>query len=71
MNIFKNTDIKIDLPGEERMTGLMLASLYGYFELVEFLIESNAKVTKKDKFKRTPLLYASKGDSSKLQVIYL
>jgi hypothetical protein len=34
----ENTDIKVDLPGEERMTGLMLASLYGHFELVEFLI---------------------------------
>ena len=40
----ENTDIKVDLPGEERMTGLMLSSLYGHFELVEFLTEHKAKV---------------------------
>ena len=62
----ENTDIKVDLPGEERMTGLMLASLYGHFELVEFLIENNAKVTKKDKFKRTPLLHAVRGGQLKI-----
>ena len=54
----ENTDITVDLPGEERMTGLMVGSLYGYFELVEFLIEHKAKINKKDKFKRTPLLHA-------------
>ena len=62
----ENTDIKIDLPGEERMTGLMLASLYGHFELVEFLIENKAKVTKKDKFKRSPLLHAVRGGQLKI-----
>ena len=46
----ENTEIKVDLPGEERMTGLMLACLYGHFELVEFLVDNKAKVTKKDKF---------------------
>ena len=62
----QNTDIKVDLPGEERMTGLMLASLYGHFELVQFLIEHKAKLTKKDKFKRTPLLHAVRGGQLKI-----
>ena len=62
----ENTDIKIDLPGEERMTGLMLASLYGHYELVEFLINNKAKVTKRDKFKRTCLLHAVRGGQLKI-----
>ena len=66
----ENTTIKVDLPGEDRMTGLMLASLYGHFELVEFLVEHKAKVTKKDKFKRTPLLHAVRGGQLKI-VSYL
>ena len=41
----QNTNIKVDLPGEERMIGLMLASLYGHFELVQFLIEYKVKIT--------------------------
>ena len=57
----ENTDIKIDLPGEDRMTGLMLASLYGHYDLVKYLIENKAKITKKDKFKRTALLHAIRG----------
>ena len=66
----ENTTIKVDLPGEDRMTGLMLACLYGHFELVEFLVEHKAKVTKKDKFKRTPLLHAVRGGQLKI-VSYL
>ena len=62
----ENTDIKIDLPGEERMTGLMLASLYGHYELVEFLINNKSKVTKRDKYKRTCLLYAVRGGQLKI-----
>ena len=66
----ENTEIKVDLPGEERMTGLMLASLYGHFDLVEFLVENKAKVTKKDKFKRSSLLHAIRGGQLKI-VSYL
>ena len=66
----ENTDIKIDLPGEDRMTGLMLASLYGHYDLVKFLIENKAKVIKKDKFKRTALLHAVRGGHIKI-VSYL
>ena len=62
----ENTDIKVDLPGEDRMTGLMLASLYGHFELVKYLIDNKAKVTKKDKFKRTPLLHSVRGGQLKI-----
>ena len=66
----ENTEIKIDLPGEDRMTGLMLASLYGHYDLVKFLIENKAKITKKDKFKRTALLHAVRGGHIKI-VSYL
>ena len=62
----ENTDIKIDLPGEDRMTGLMLASLYGHYDLVKFLIENKAKVTKKDKFKRTALLHSIRAGNIKI-----
>ena len=74
LNIVKyfveNTDIKIDLPGEERMTGLMLASFYGHYDLVKYLLENKAKLTKKDKFKRTPLLHSIRGGHIKI-VSYL
>ena len=74
LNIVKyfieNTDIKIDLPGEDRMTGLMLASLNGHYELVKFLLENKAKITKKDKYKRTALLHAVRGGHTKI-VSYL
>ena len=74
LNIVKyfieNTEIKIDLPGEERMTGLMLACLYGHYTLVEYLLEKKSKINKKDKFKRTPLLHAIRGGHFKL-VSYL
>ena len=66
----ENTEIKIDLPGEDRMTGLMLASLYGHYDLVKFLVENKAKVIKKDKFKRTALLHAVRGGHIKI-VSYL
>ena len=66
----ENTDIKIDIPGEERMTGLMLACLYGHYDLVEYLLEKKAKINKKDKFKRTPLIHAIRGGHYKL-VSYL
>ena len=66
----ENTEIKIDFPGEERMTGLMLACLYGYYDLVEFLVDNKAKVTKKDKFKRTALIHAIRGGHLKI-VSYL
>ena len=66
----ENTEIKIDLPGEDRMTGLMLASLYGHYDVVKYLIENKAKITKKDKFKRTPLLHAVRGGHIKI-VSYL
>ena len=66
----ENTDIKIDLPGEDRMTGLMLASLYGHYDLVKYLIENKAKITKKDKYKRTALLHSIRGGHIKI-VSYL
>ena len=62
----ENTDIKIDLPGEERMTGLMLASLYGHYNLVEYLLNKKAKINKKDKFKRTALLHSIRGGNIKI-----
>ena len=62
----ENTDIKIDMPGEDRMTGLMLASLYGHYDLVTFLLENKAKITKKDKFKRTALLHSIRGGHIKI-----
>ena len=66
----ENTEIKIDMPGEDRMTGLMLASLYGHYDLVKFLLENKAKITKKDKFKRTALLHSVRGGHIKI-VSYL
>ena len=66
----ENTDIKIDLPGEDRMTGLMLASLYGHYDLVEYLLEKKARINKKDKFKRTALLHSIRGGNIKV-VSYL
>ena len=48
----------------------MLASLYGHYDLVKYLIENKAKITKKDKFKRTALLHAVRGGQLKI-VSYL
>ena len=48
----------------------MLASLYCHYDLVKYLIENKAKITKKDKYKRTALLHAVRGGQLKI-VSYL
>ena len=54
--ILENTDFKIDFPGKDKMTGLMFAAINGHKKLVNYLIDNGAKVTKKDKFKRTVII---------------
>ena len=66
----KEVQVDVNLPGRDRMTALSLAALHGHYEVVEYLVENGAKVTKKDKFKRTPLLNAIRGGFSKI-VAYL
>ncbi|CAF3379069.1 unnamed protein product [Rotaria sp. Silwood1] len=41
-----------------KLTSLMLACQKGYFKIVKYLIENNAKVEARDRFKRTPLIHA-------------
>ena len=67
----ENTDIKIDFPGKDRMTGLMMAVLNNHKELVEFLLENNAKIKKKDKFKRNALIHAIRVGNSEITSILL
>ena len=46
--------------GAERMTPLCFAANYGHEELVKFLIDKKARILGKDKYKRTPLILATK-----------
>jgi ankyrin repeat protein/predicted DNA-binding WGR domain protein len=63
--------MKVDQPGRDRMTPLMMASMNGHKECVLDLIELGAKVTKKDKFKRTPLLLSCKSGQAVIASILL
>ena len=68
--LLEETNLPIDVPGKDRMTALNLAAFRGHYEMVEFLVENGAKVTKKDKFRRSPLINAIRGGHAKI-VSYL
>ena len=68
--ILNKSSIDVNAPGKDRMTALSQASFYGHYDTVTFLIDNGAKVTRKDKFKRTPLINAIRGGHSKI-VSYL
>jgi ankyrin repeat protein len=53
-----------DLPGRNRMTGLMIAASLGNYDVVEYLVKSGAKINAKDKTKKTALLYAVKNSQA-------
>jgi len=40
------------------MTPLIIAAAHGHYDLVQWLVEHEAKVIKKDKFKRSALILA-------------
>lgn len=63
-------NMKVDLPGPDRKTALMIAAENNHINSVKLLIYYDAKVTKKDKFKRTPLLLAVRAGHIKI-VSYL
>ena len=54
-----NSGIKIDYPGKNRMTPLMMAAKQGHFEIVKYLVENGAKIKQKDKFSKNALIYAT------------
>ena len=68
--ILNKSTIDVNAPGKDRMTALSQAAFYGHYDTVTFLVDNGAKVTRKDKFKRTPLINAIRGGHSKI-VSYL
>ena len=57
--------------GKDRMTPLGYAASQGNYELCEFLLERNARVLSKDKFKRTPLIMAVRNGHVKVASLLL
>jgi ankyrin repeat protein len=49
---------KIDVPGPDRMTALGVATAKGNIDCAKWLLDHGAKPSKRDKFKRTPLMTA-------------
>lgn len=63
--------IDADSPGPKRMTPLHIAASRGYFELVEYLLSKGAKVTVKDKFKRSAVIHATANGHLKILSLIL
>lgn len=51
--------VPIDSPGAKRMTALHIAASRGHYDLVKYLLEKDAKINLKDKFKRSPIILAT------------
>ncbi len=64
VNVLIKRGINVNAQNNDGRTGLMLASKYGYPEIVMLLLENKADKNIKDKKNKTALDYAKNGDNS-------
>jgi len=69
--LLEHQGVVVDMPGKDKMTPLMIAAAHGHKDCVIALLDSGAKVLKKDKFKRTALLMACKSGQTVIASILL
>lgn len=63
--------VPIDSPGAKRMTALHIAASRGHYDLVKYLLEKDAKINLKDKFKRSPIILATANGQLKVLSLLL
>ena len=72
VKVFLEKGIKVGAgAGPSRMTPLSFAASQNHYDVCEFLINNKASVLGKDKYKRSPLIYAVRNGNAKIANLLL